>query len=209
MDFARPLRVITPTLDGDVLTTLAGAESEFTGRQLSRLVAAGSERGVRDALDRLVRQGIVNMRPAGASKLYELNREHLAAAPVVALAEMRAELLQRLTAACRAMEPRPLFALVFGSVARGAASEESDLDLLLVSPSMAPSQMGQWEEAVFRLQRNASSWTGNDTRVLEYDESTIRAEGEKDPVLDEVARDGVPLVGRLGEFRRLVTGAIR
>jgi hypothetical protein len=42
MDFGRPFNVVTPTLDGDVLGVLAGAEEEFTGRRIHQVLERGS-----------------------------------------------------------------------------------------------------------------------------------------------------------------------
>jgi hypothetical protein len=78
MDFSRPLGVVSPTLDGDVLTVLAAADEEFSGRRIQRLLGHSSEPGVRKAAERLVEQGVVLRRPAGRAKLYRLNRQHLA-----------------------------------------------------------------------------------------------------------------------------------
>ncbi|MBK7624108.1 MAG: hypothetical protein IPJ14_15950 [Kineosporiaceae bacterium] len=78
MEISRPMRIITAALDGDLLAVLARADHAFTGRQLARLAGASSE-GARQALARLVVQGIVQREPAGAAQMYRLNREHLAA----------------------------------------------------------------------------------------------------------------------------------
>ena len=59
MDFSRPMSVITPTVDGDVLTALAQADASFTPGRLHKVIGRHSEDGVRRALRRLVRQGVV------------------------------------------------------------------------------------------------------------------------------------------------------
>ena len=63
-----------------------------------------SEKGVRNCLHRLVGQGIVNARRAGKADLYSLNRRHLAAPYIIALAGLRHELLARIRAALRTAE---------------------------------------------------------------------------------------------------------
>lgn len=103
MDLKHPFAVVTPTVDGDVLAVLAGAEAAFTGREVHRLVGQYSEAGVRKVLGRLVEQGIVLVERAGPSYLYRLNRDHLAAPQIIALAGLRAELLGRLRARPRAV----------------------------------------------------------------------------------------------------------
>jgi hypothetical protein len=98
MDLARPLTLITPTIDGDVLTVLAGATASFTGRQVHQVAGRHSERGVRNALHRLSEQGIVTRHRVGASNQYTLNRTHIAAPYIEALVRLRTELLHRIRA---------------------------------------------------------------------------------------------------------------
>src|SRR5277367_265753 len=91
----RPLLVVTPTVDGDILAALARADAAFTGRGLHRLVGRHSADGVRRAAERLARQGVVDVTVVGPSKLYRLNRDHLAAAHIIAIANLREEFLDR------------------------------------------------------------------------------------------------------------------
>jgi DNA-binding transcriptional regulator PaaX len=74
---------------------LARADQPFTGRQVHQLAERGTEQGVRNALERLVEQGVVLRSRAGSSYLYSLNRRHLAAPHVIALATLRDELFDR------------------------------------------------------------------------------------------------------------------
>ncbi len=76
MDAQHPLAVVTPTLDGDVLGVLALADEAFTTGQLHRTLARFSEDGIRKALARLRKQGIVVSEPAGKAYLYRFNRDH-------------------------------------------------------------------------------------------------------------------------------------
>ena len=109
MDLGRPLTVVTPTVDADVLVVLASADAEFTGRRVHQVAGCHSEKGVRNCLHRLVEQGIVTARRAGKADLYALNRHHLAAPYVAALAGLRRELLARISAELAAWEEAPLF----------------------------------------------------------------------------------------------------
>ena len=92
MDLARPLSVITPTLDADVLQVLAGANASFTAPQVHRFVGGRSESGVRRTLQRLVVQGIVHVTTTGRTNSYVLNRQHLAAEHVLGLTQLRTRL---------------------------------------------------------------------------------------------------------------------
>lgn len=201
MDFRRPLQTVTPTLDGDVLSALARAEAEITGRQIQRLIGRGSHQGIRNAADRLTEQGVVLCRSAGGANFYQLNRDHLAARWIEELANLPSQLLSRLRDAINAWEQPPILAVLFGSVARGEATPASDLDLLVVRPSNCEPDEPTWQEQLSTLQAYGTAWTGNDTRVLEFGEQEITG-GEPQQVLADAARDGIELYGKLHLLRR-------
>jgi DNA-binding transcriptional ArsR family regulator len=201
MDFRRPLQVVTPTLDGDVLSVLARAEVEMTGRELQRVIGHGSHQGIRNAADRLAEQGVVSRRPAGNANLYQLNRDHVAASWIEGLASLPAQVLDRLRDAINSWEHPPVLAVLFGSVARGEATPQSDLDLLVVRAADREPDEPVWQEQISTLQADASAWTGNDARILEFGEQEL-ADGEPQQVLSEAARDGIELYGPLRLLRR-------
>ena len=164
-----------------------------------------SERGVRDALERLVRQGIVHSERVGGSKLYHLNRAHLAAPWVIGLANLRAQLLEKLAATIEAWAVKPVAAVLFGSVARGEADEQSDLDLLVVRPRGTSSEGPPWEDQLAELQWAGTAWTGNDTRVLEYGEAEILdGEVRDDAALIDALSHGVPIYGQVRRLTRAI-----
>lgn len=206
MDFRQPLHVIAPTLDGDVLLVLAGADAEFTGREVHRLVGHSSEQGVRKTLERLVAQGVVLRRSAPPAHLYRLNREHVAAPWIEGLAGLRGQLIERLREAIRGWRVRPVAAVLFGSAARGEGAPESDLDILLVRPAGQELDSEPWSEQVTALQAAATAWTGNDTRVLDYSEEELHELQQPEPVLLEAVRDGIELAGSLQALRRSIEG---
>jgi predicted nucleotidyltransferase len=203
MDFAHPLRVVTPTLDGDVLAVLAGANEAFSGRRLHRLVGHGSEPGVRRAAERLVDQGIVLRNQAGRAKLYRLNRLHLSANGIEILAAVRLELVTRLREAIASWEDAPLCAALFGSAARGQADPHSDLDLLIVRPGGVKEDSSRWREQLATLERAATAWTGNDARIVELGEDEL---ARAKPLLKDVIKDGIALFGSLRAIRQVIGG---
>src|SRR5215207_3614203 len=206
MDFQRPLSVVAPTLDGDVLAVLAGAEEEFTGRRIHRVLGRGSEQGVRKAADRLVEQGIVIRRQAGQAKLYGLNRSHLAAPYVEGLGGLREELVERLREKVKAWEIFPSVILLFGSVARGDAGPESDLDLFVLRKLATDEDDPKWEEQLFDLEREATAWTGNEARLIEYGKDDLDDPAVRD-VAEEALEDGVSVFGGRLRLRRLLNRA--
>jgi predicted nucleotidyltransferase len=200
MDFQHPFAVVTPTLDGDVLLALARAEEMFTGRRLHGVVGHGSEPGIRRAADRLVDQGLVGRREVGRAKVYWLNREHLAAPYVEGLAFMRQELVDRLRGAVASWKPAPRFVLFFGSAARGEASTESDLDLLVIRNRDTDEEDPDWQDQLTQLERDATAWTGNEARILEYGEADLSDASVRE-LVKQAAAEGIELHGSRRELR--------
>jgi hypothetical protein len=201
MDFRRPLQVVTPTLDGDVLSVLANAEAEMTGRELQRVIGHGSNQGIRNAADRLSELGVVSRRTAGNANLYALNRDHVAASWIEGLASLPAQVFGRLRDEINGWEQPPKLVALFGSVARGDVNPESDMDLLVIRPADREPDDPVWQEQVSKLQEHASAWTGNDTRVLEFGEQELE-DGDPPQVLTDAARDGIALYGTLRLLHR-------
>jgi hypothetical protein len=204
MDFRRPLSVVTPTLDGDVLAALARADTEFSGRELARHVGHGSAEGIRRAADRLVAQGVLSRRVAGAAHLYRLNQHHLAAPWIQGLAGLRAQLVDRLQELLAGWQVSPRVVLLFGSVARGHASATSDIDVLVIRRRDCDPDLKLWQTQLLDLQQSATAWTGNDTRVLEFGEDEL-AEGQMGPVLEHALQDGIELLGSRRTLRKLIS----
>jgi DNA-binding HxlR family transcriptional regulator len=176
MEVGQPLGVVTPTLDGTVLTRLARADTAFTTGQLHRLIPDVSVEGIRRVLKRLHRQGIVTATSAGPGVLYALNREHLAAPAIIALAEQPATLRHRLSDLLAGWTHPPVYAAIFGSWARGAATVDSDIDLFLVRGATdLPDEI--WEDQVAALEHAVTSWTGNDARTLVLSEGELTRVG--------------------------------
>jgi predicted nucleotidyltransferase len=193
MELNRPLATITPTLDGDVLAVLAQHDATFTTGQLHRVLNRYSEEGIRKVLLRLTRQGVVDSQRVGHAYSYRLNRQHLAADPIIQLARLPRTLLQRLEDRLNSWAFPPTYAAVFGSAARGTMTEDSDLDLLLVRADDTPIHI--WDEQVADLVADVSRWTGNDTRPLEYTVSELTTARDEFVVRD-VLEDGLTVAGR-------------
>jgi predicted nucleotidyltransferase len=221
MDLSDPTRAVTPTLDGTVLAVLAVAGKPLTVGQVADQAVRGSEIGIRRSLARLVEQGIVRATLMGRNLVHELNREHVAAGVADMLANLRLELWRRFREELAGWRPRPLYACVFGSAARGDGDEASDIDLLLVHPPfpgerrpprLSPSvrsqladalgaprgsaePVGKWQSQVDRLRDLVPRWTGNPLQVvdLSFHEWRYPAEAHQ-LLLAEIQRDGVELI---------------
>lgn len=197
MDMGNPTAAVTPTLDGPVLSVLAGTTRPLTGRAIARLVPHGSQKGVQLVLNRLTGQGLVQRQEAGRAALYELNRDHVAAPAAEALAGIRARLFKRLRGTLAGWTIRANHASMFGSAARGDRDNESDIDLFIVRPKATAEDDAAWREQLDRLARDVSAWTGNEAGIVEVSAADVeRLRDERPAVVDELERDGIDLAGR-------------
>jgi predicted nucleotidyltransferase len=144
MDLNKPLGVITPTVDAEVLSVLAGANETFTGVRVHQIIGSSTQKTVWTALQRLSDQGIVLKVQKGSAGLYSLNRDHLAAPYILGLANLKGELLERMTKAITHWEIKPVFAAVFGSAARGEMRLDSDIDIFIVRPDKVDADDDLW-----------------------------------------------------------------
>jgi hypothetical protein len=94
---------------------------------------------------------------------------------------------------------------VFGSVARGDGGTDSDLDIFLVRPTGIGEDDPVWRDQVIALEQAASAWTGNDARSLEYSQSELPRLQREEPVIAEIAADGIVLAGNLRDLRPTAT----
>lgn len=204
MQFQHPLSVVTPTLDGDLLTALAHAEVWFTPHQLQRVLPTDrSTEGIRRALRRLTEQGIVDAEQVGRASRYRLNRDHLGARPILELANLRSTFVTRLEDELRNMSEPPVYGALFGSAARGDMRPDSDIDILLVRAD--DTDLTGWEHFTDLLSRRVTRWTGNDAQIYDLDESTARAAAAGgDPVLVSVVKEGLTIAGRPDWLRALL-----
>src|SRR6266508_2965124 len=135
MDLSRPWAPIRSPIDMEVLRVLQGTSRPLTGREVARLVRAGSQPAVNVALRRLAEEGVLRVEEAGNAYLYTFNREHLAAPALELLVDIRSELDRRLRAEIAEWKIAPAHVSIFGSAARGDGDTRSDIDLFVVRPA--------------------------------------------------------------------------
>ena len=191
MDLGSPVLDVAPTVRGALLQTLARLERPVTRRQLASL-AGVSPGNASSVIEELIRAGLISETVAGRSSMVVLNRNHLAAGPVLALASLRGELIRRLRE--RLSEwPDLEGAWLFGSVARGDADGDSDIDLLLVAHDL---QAPDLHANLAQLQADVRLWTGNDLQLVEHTpESWRKLVRSKNSLVEQVRLDGIALTG--------------
>lgn len=207
MQLQRPLAVISSSVSVDVLAVLARADAAFTPPEVHRVIGEHSEDGVRRALRMLDHQGIVLSERVGQAVRYRLNREHLAAPHIVALATLRQTLIDQLRDLIDGWSVPCAYAALFGSAARGDMAVDSDIDLFVVRPDGVDVNDPEWGDQIESLEATTRMWTGNDVRTLQQDEAEVgdglRA-GRR--VLVDIRDYGVPLAGK-SDMLRVTTAA--
>ena len=191
MDLGSPVLDIAPAVRGALLQALARLEQPVTRRQLA--AAAGVAPGnASTVIEELIRSGIVTETVAGRSSMVLLNRSHLVAGPLLALAGLRGELIRRLRERLSAWSDLR-GAWLFGSVARGEAHKESDVDLLIVADDLEPPDL---HERLSQLQADVRVWTGNDLQLVEHSPTSWRKlVRSKNPLVEQIRLDGIALAG--------------
>ena len=187
-----PFSSITPTLDGRILSVLGSADVRHSAPGLAALTS-GSPNGVRQALERLVGSGLVNVLKVGNTSGYALNRKHLLAGPVLEIVRSRERLVATISERISGFAVKPLYAAMFGSAASGEMRAESDVDLLFVTSDGEGYDGGILEEDIGFLAVEVSEWTGNDCRPLIFEESQVSA---AEPVFSDAAEAGILLWGQ-------------
>jgi predicted nucleotidyltransferase len=196
MDLGSPVLDVAPAVRGALLQALARLEQPVTRRQLAS-VAGVAPSNASAVIEELIEVGLVSETVAGRSSMVVLNRSHLAAGPVLALAGLRGELIRRLRERLSAW-PDLLGAWLFGSVARGDADSDSDVDLLIVAHALNSPDL---HERLSRLHADIRSWTGNDLQLVEHSQTSwrklVRA---KNPLVEQIRLDGIALSGDGGSL---------
>lgn len=197
MDISNPMADVVPSAHGPVLAVLASTTTPLTGRAVAKLTRPRvSQPRVASILNELAEAGLVNRTPAGSASLFSLNREHLAAGPVGALASLRPQLWERITEHVSGWTHVPDGVVVYGSAARGDGNSASDIDVLVIRPPTVDDDDEDWHRDLTEFAAQVMRWTGNPCEVLDRSAEELRtmaAAGER--LLADIRRDGRVLVG--------------
>lgn len=175
---------------------LAGTSRGLTGREVALLTGRRSHSGVLDVLHRLTEHGLVTRVELNRSFLFALNRGHLAAPAVLALAGLRASLFDHIERELGTWEIVPVHVSVFGSTARGDGDTHSDIDLFIVRPDTVTADDPRWEEQLNELGEKIERWTGNRAAMHQTAETELaQLQREERPILAELQSDAIVLSG--------------
>lgn len=193
MNFGEPFGGVIPGARGAVLAILLRTGKPLTGRQIHGLISdTYSLWSTQEALKALTQMGMVETQTVGRAGVHLINERHSSIAPLRALVD---PIIALESAIAEAIDSNVQAVILFGSVARGEATPESDIDLAVISSST-------WDDRV-ELQDTVRQRLGNHCDVLVFTQaefSRLAAAGE--PVVTDIIRDGVALVGSMPRVKR-------
>ena len=201
MDLTNPIQSVIPSVHGAVLGVLARTDEPLSGRRVAELTAPRfGQTQVNQVLRKLAASGVVLLDSRPPSNLYRLNRDHVAAEGILALARMWTTLVARIRAELDGWSIPPQAAWLFGSTARGEATAHSDIDILLVvaddgleSEAIAEA----WERQTEALAEHIKVWSGNACEVLEVTRAELADAVERDDrLVHDLRGQAVLLAGK-------------
>lgn len=206
MDLSNGISSVVPSVHGVVLGALGRTSRPLSGRAIAELVGdKASQKGVYLVLRSLVGAGIVTAQEHPPAILYQLNREHLAADSIVALASLRERLIDAIREHVASWPMAPYGAWIFGSFARGTAGSKSDVDVFVVRPSDTTIDDEQWRAQLRDIAQKVRAWSGNDCRVAEFaQEEFMQLFSKNDRLAQDLRTDAIALTSRRLPVRKPV-----
>ncbi len=186
----RPLSDVIPGARGQLLAALVQLEQPVTVRALARHAGVAPQTAL-SVVNDLAPAGLVRTQRAGQAQLVSLNRVHVLAQPLIALAQAREKLTEMLRAELAGWAGLA-GAWLFGPAARPGGDRGTVIDLLLVASTST--ELPAWGEAASRLVSQVRSWTGNQVQATEHSRGSfaLLIRGD-DPLVAMIREEGVPL----------------
>ena len=192
MFFGEPFGGLVPGARGAVLSVLLRTGAPLTGRQVHGLVSdEHSLWSVQEALKVLTQLGIVETQMIGRAGVHTVNEGHVAVAHLRVLADpigmMRAAIEGAVGSGVESV-------IVFGSIARGEAGRDSDIDLAVLAAA-------GWDGRA-DLEDAVRTSVGNGCDVLVFTPSQFQQLARSgELVVSDILRDGVALIGSMPSAR--------
>jgi predicted nucleotidyltransferase len=195
MDFRRPVEALIPDAQGRILGTLARTTEELTLSTLADLSGVSLAHAAR-IVPRLVDLGVVQRREVPPAVLVRLVPEHLAARAILALADLRHAFLEEMRESARSLDPAPVNVTLFGSFARGEDDAASDVDIVVVRPSVIGEGDATWSESIAQWEARLRRVSGNAVNRIEITEDDVaKLMKSRRPLWQAIRREGIALYG--------------
>jgi predicted nucleotidyltransferase len=196
MNLTTPLDDLMPGLRGHVLTVLLRSSRPLTGREVARRAGTVSHSSVKLVLDSLAAAGIVRLSlVSGSGHFYELNQGHVLAGPLRQMDRALDEFLALAQRLIGSWPTAPRSVVLFGSVARGTSTADSDVDLLIVWPddlSHAP----WWTRTRVEFTNQLQAFVGSSVSLVEFPLDDWREAIEhEDPFTESIRDEGRSVYG--------------
>ena len=180
-----------------ILRFFVKSQAQLNGREIAKNVGLSHVKA-HIALKDLTRQGVVNMRSVGSSLVYWLNEDHFLVKEIIRPAFEKEENIFEHAVRLILKEvksPRPLSIILFGSFAKGNASADSDIDVVIVYPHSKKKSLIAKE--LSEAQKKVIAFFGNHlaSAPLTIDEFQRKLKA-KDRFINEVIRTGRVIYGR-------------
>jgi predicted nucleotidyltransferase/biotin operon repressor len=180
-----------------ILRFFVKSQTQFNGREIAKSLGL-SHVNVHAALRDLTKQGIVNMRSVGRSLVYWLNEEHFLVKEIIRPAfEKEEDVFGRIVRVIlkEIKPPRPLSIILFGSFAKGNASANSDIDIIIVYPILK--NKSSISKELSEAEKKVTSAFGNHLASVPVSIDQFRRKLRlQDKFMREAARSGKIIYGQ-------------
>jgi len=186
---------VVPGAQGRILAVLAETSAELNLRALARLSGVSLAQASR-VLPGLVSLGMVERRDVPPAALFRVVSDHVAVRAVMELSRARDVVLGEIGRLAAELSPPPVSVIVFGSLARGDAGLDSDIDVVVVRPGAVGEESEAWRHDVEAWRQEVRRLSGNAVEIVEVGEREIgRLLRSRRPMWRDVVRDGVVVYG--------------
>ena len=195
MDLSHPEYVILGENRARILHRLAVLAEPASGRRIHELSGVRALRTTQRTLDELVAMGLVDMQKVGPANAYTLNPAHVLWGPIEEILATRTAVVSAVEEAVREVTAGVVVsAAIYGSLARGEAGPESDVDVLVVWEDETSAD--QRDAVLEALEEDVRRLTGNRVQVLAVTGAELaRLVDHDDPLVASIRRDGRTVTG--------------
>lgn len=194
MDLSTPGGDILGRTRALVLLALARLTEPVSGREVARLAGGIAASSTHRELQALVQIGLVEAKRSSHATTYTLNRAHVLWPALFEILASPAKVEERLGDLISNALGTTTACALFGSVARGDATVESDIDVLVVTDDEVDSET--LEDDLDRVRDDLASFTGNTPQLVAVTRSQLgRMVEADDPLVDSWERDARTISG--------------